>query len=438
MSSCKTLPQDRSPNTLSVCLIVRDEEQNLAECLKSVHDFADEIVVVDTGSTDNTVIIAESLGAKVIHSEWINDFSYARNVSLDQATGSWILWLDADDRVPLSEGKKISMLKKNLPDRAFYMRIRNIRSGGFGEQWLQLRMFPNHPEIRFERKVHEQVVFSIQRLHFPLARVDIRIDHVGYLDGRQQKKKALRNREILLAHLAQYRHDPAYLSALGDSFYISGEFSSAVEWYEKVLGIPEGIKKQRDVYLQAYTSIALCYQNLGDFQAALGWVENCLLKNPEKIDTLFLAAEINEKTGDWGKAVDFYKRVMTAPAVLNSYAVDSEGLKARALVRLGKLCRGNGQTENAEKYYRECIDKFPRVLNCYYDLGDLLMEKGNYAEAENYFRQAIGLRPGDPRGYLRLAKALAFSGRAQEAAASLEEMKRVLPRVPQKEFGPPV
>jgi len=129
MSSCKTLPQDPSPNTLSVCLIVRDEEQNLAECLKSVRDFADEIVVVDTGSTDNTVIIAESLGAKVIHSEWINDFSYARNVSLDQATGSWILWLDADDRVPLSEGKKISMLKKNLPDRAFYMRIRNIRSG---------------------------------------------------------------------------------------------------------------------------------------------------------------------------------------------------------------------------------------------------------------------------------------------------------------------
>ncbi|MCX5911893.1 MAG: glycosyltransferase, partial [Deltaproteobacteria bacterium] len=326
MSSRKNHPQDRPPNTLSVCMIVKNEEHHLGDCLKSAQGFADEIVVVDTGSTDNTVKIANSFGAKVIHSNWRNDFSYSRNISLDQATCRWILWLDADDRVPLSEGKKINTLKTSPTDRAFYLRIRNVRPGGFGEQWFQLRMFPNHPEIRFERKVHEQIVFSIHKLHFTLIREDICIDHVGYMDGIQQKTKALRNRDILMAHLPHYREDPAYVSALGDSFYINGDFSGAIEWYKKVLEIPEGVEKQRDVYLQAYTSIALCYQNLGDSHTAFDWIEKSLAANPKKIDSLFLAAEIKEKNGDWEDAVEFYKHVVTTPSALNSYAIDSEGL----------------------------------------------------------------------------------------------------------------
>jgi glycosyltransferase involved in cell wall biosynthesis len=432
----KALPQVRPPNTLSVCLIVRDEEQNLADCLKSVRDFADEIVVVDTGSTDGTVAVAERFSAKVITSRWIEDFSYSRNISLDHAACRWILWLDADDRVPLSEGQKIALLKKSPPDRAFYMRIRNVRPGGFGEQWFQLRMFPNHPRIRFERKAHEQVVFSIQRLHLPLIKENIRIDHVGYQNRLQQKKKALRNRNILLADLSRHREDPAYMSALGDSFFISGEFPEARDWYIKVLEIPEGSRKQRDVCLQAYTSIALCCQKLGDYQSASEWIEKGLEADPGKIDNLFLAAEIKEKTGDWQKAVGYYQRAANAPSIMNSYALDSEGLKARALVRLGTLCKENGQEDQAEKYFREGIEKYPQVINCYHALGDLLTEKGKYPEAESFFRRAIDLRRGNPKGYMGLAKTLACAGRLSEAAKTLEEAKKILGGISQKEKSP--
>lgn len=155
--------------------------------------------------------------------------------------------------------------------------------------------------------------------------------------------------------------------------------------------------------------------------------------DPGKIDNLFLAAEIKEKTGDWQKAVEYYERAATAPSVLNSYALDSEGLKARALVRLGTLCKGNGQEEHAAKYFRQCLGKYPQVINCYYALGDLLTEKGKYAEAEALFRRAINLRRGDPKGYVGLAKTLACSGRLPE---TLEEAKKILARIRQKEKSP--
>ena len=84
---------------LSVCMIVRDEERNLPRCLKSVKSIADEIIVVDTGSQDNTVLVAKELGADVYYFEWCDDFAAARNESLKHATGDWIFQIDADEEL---------------------------------------------------------------------------------------------------------------------------------------------------------------------------------------------------------------------------------------------------------------------------------------------------------------------------------------------------
>ncbi len=85
--------------TLSLCMIVKNEEKHLARCLSSVKDVADEIVIVDTGSTDKTIEIAESFSAKIFHFDWVNDFSAARNFALSKCTGDWILYLDADEEL---------------------------------------------------------------------------------------------------------------------------------------------------------------------------------------------------------------------------------------------------------------------------------------------------------------------------------------------------
>src|SRR5579862_9526082 len=100
-----------TPVSLSVCMIVRDEEENLARCLESVKPIADEIVVVDTGSTDATVQIAESFGAKIGHFEWCADFAAARNAAIELATSKWVLSIDADEWLPTETQQRIRAFK---------------------------------------------------------------------------------------------------------------------------------------------------------------------------------------------------------------------------------------------------------------------------------------------------------------------------------------
>ena len=419
---------DRPPKTLSVCMIVKNEERNIGDCLETVKDFADQIVVVDTGSTDGTVEIAEKYGAKAIRSDWRGDFSYSRNISLDHADSQWILWLDADDRIPPTEAEKFKKLKTAPPDRAFYLRIRNVLPGGFGEQWYQLRMFPNHPEIRFERKVHEQVAFAIRRLKIPVFREDVRIDHVGYETPELKRQKAIRNREILLGDLARYRQDPAYVGSIGDSFFITEDFEAAIQWYQKVLEIPMGERRQPDIFGQIPTSIALSYQRIGDWENARRWIEKAIRDSPQKIDSLFLAAGLREKMGDLAGAAALYERIIQVPASHTTYAADLEGLKARSLVFLGKIHAKREMYNEAELALRTCIERYPQVLNSYYELGDLFLKRGKLREAADLFACSIKRSPrGDCKAYFGLAKALAMMGQMGEATEVLEEARKLYP-----------
>ena len=419
---------DWPPNTLSVCMIVKNEEKNVGGCLETVKDFADQVVMVDTGSTDRTVEIAEKYGFEVIRSDWRGDFSYSRNISLDHATSRWVLWLDADDRVPLSEAEKFKGLKTAPPDRAFYLKVRNVRPGGFGEQWYQLRMFPNHPEIRFERKVHEQVGFTIKKLKMSAFRVDVHIDHIGYDNPEVKRQKALRNREILLAEFPRYRRDPAYVSSIGDSYFLTEDFEAAIQWYQRVLEIPDGERKQPDIFRQMPTSIALSYERLGDWGNAHQWIEKAIQASPQKIDSLFLAAELREKMGNPAGAAALYERITQIPANYTSYAADLDGLKARSLILLGKIYRKGEMFDEAEKAFRMCIERYPQVLNSYSELGDLLLKQGKLREAADLFIGSIKRhRGGDSKTYFGLAKALALMGQLDEAARVLEEAKTLYP-----------
>lgn len=107
---------------LSLCMIVKNEEKHLARCLSSVKDAADEIVIVDTGSSDKTIEIAESFGSKIFHFNWINDFSAARNYSLSKCSSDWILYLDADEQLNPDSVDEINRLKKSQP-AAVYCKV---------------------------------------------------------------------------------------------------------------------------------------------------------------------------------------------------------------------------------------------------------------------------------------------------------------------------
>lgn len=186
---------------ISACTIAKNEEKNIGRSIESYKDYVDEIIIVDTGSTDRTVEIAESLGAKVIHFEWINDFSAAKNCALNAATGDWILFLDADEWIKDDGASKLqTVINRAITNgfNAISLRMLNLDDdGSVTETNSSLRLFVNEPNIRYIRKIHEYLLNS--KTGKPLASMkvdDVLLNHSGYADS-VSKTKINRNKELL-------------------------------------------------------------------------------------------------------------------------------------------------------------------------------------------------------------------------------------------------
>ena len=156
-------------STLSICMIVKNEEKHLTKCLSSVKDIADEIVVVDTGSTDTTLHIAREFNSSIFHFKWNNDFASARNFALSKCQSDWILYLDADEELnnnSIDEIQKI--IHGNLV--AFNCIVKSLTANvsKFGLMKYP-RLFPNDKRIKFEGKVHEQIPVSYTHLTLPTS-----------------------------------------------------------------------------------------------------------------------------------------------------------------------------------------------------------------------------------------------------------------------------
>ncbi|MGL4800955.1 MULTISPECIES: glycosyltransferase [Peptostreptococcaceae] len=238
-------------NTLSLCMIVKNEEKNLARCLSSVASIVDEIIIVDTGSTDNTVSIAKSYGAKVYYHKWENDFSLARNVSLEKATKNWVLFLDADEELDHEEAIRLkNILQLNSRLEAFHLRLVNIISNTNIGDAIVLRVFKNKQKYRFEGRMHEQIVKSIERNNPPgcIGATDVKINHYGYdpeLADIEQKQK--RNLDLLNSYPEDQRDGYFYYS-LGNEYARLNEHDKALKTYYKALSIPLN-KDERPVYM---------------------------------------------------------------------------------------------------------------------------------------------------------------------------------------------
>jgi len=197
--------REKNRSTLSLCMIVKNEQANLVRCLSSVKAVVDEIIVVDTGSTDRTRDIAAAFGAKVFEVPWRDDFSEARNVSLEKATGKWILVLDADEVISPDDFVKLRNLTSAAGGRAdgFILTTRNYSNTMTTEGWVpndgsyvneeagpgwypsrKTRLFRNDPRIRFKGAVHELVEDSMRRHKLKIRSSDIPVHHYGTMTKR--------------------------------------------------------------------------------------------------------------------------------------------------------------------------------------------------------------------------------------------------------------
>jgi glycosyltransferase involved in cell wall biosynthesis len=232
------LPAAAADPALSVCMIVKDEANHMEEALANFQAFADEIIVVDTGSSDETKAIAYRFTPFVFDFEWCDDFSAARNYSLAMAHGRYILWLDADDRLTRENREKVNMLKSYFDDRtAFYLLLQDHGALGPSGFCHQLRCFPRKEEVRFRGRLHEQVYSSIAEAGLRTTKTDIVIDHHGYADPALFARKMRRNLALLERERAEGCEDERIL------------FSLAVT-YERLNRNPEAMKAMEDALLR--------------------------------------------------------------------------------------------------------------------------------------------------------------------------------------------
>jgi tetratricopeptide (TPR) repeat protein len=225
-------PRPEQPR-LSVCLIVKNEEQFLARCLASIKDVATQIVVVDTGSTDRTVEIAKQFGAEVHSFAWNDDFSAARNAALERATGDWVLSLDADEEL-LPEHKET--LRREMQDAgAMAFRLPIIDKGREDEGCSFVpRLFRNAPGLFFLGRVHEQVFSSVQvraqewNLKHDLGKTTLL--HHGYQkEVVASRNKVERNLRLLELAVKELPNDPNLLMNLGSELMRAGKAQEGLE-----------------------------------------------------------------------------------------------------------------------------------------------------------------------------------------------------------------
>ena len=201
----------KSP-TISLCMIVKNEEKHLSGCLDSVRGMVEQVVIVDTGSTDRTVEIARSHGAAVFFFPWCNDFSAARNESLRHATGEWILWLDADERLNCVGTAHCLLENASSPDiDAYWVPIRSPKPNEGYDFHYAIRFFRNFPGIHFVGEVHEFVDPFLLERGANIVRAQFVIEHLGYaIDSLKMEEKLQRNM-LLLRKSFERDPDNAYI-----------------------------------------------------------------------------------------------------------------------------------------------------------------------------------------------------------------------------------
>jgi len=283
----------REKPKLSVCMIVRDEEKSLPRCLKSVKGVADELVILDTGSEDNTISIAKNFGASIFHFAWSDDYAAARNEALKHVTGDWILQIDADEELPDSS---VYILKKAVLNPwclLYVMTCHEIHEDKEYQRFSPVpRLFRNHPSINYSRPYHEMVNASVRRImrtepRWQEKRIpDLIIHHYGYPTSDVLRKKSSFALRIMKSYIEENPGDSYILLMLGELYYRLGHYDETIVCIEEaktLISFPDfgpGLDPYSDLPSElppwfnyvlgcSYYRKELYYEAIGEFETVL-------------------------------------------------------------------------------------------------------------------------------------------------------------------------
>jgi tetratricopeptide (TPR) repeat protein len=423
---------ERKAILVSLCMIVRDNAGTLEACLRSIRPWVDEMVVVDTGSRDDTPRIAERLGTRVFHFPWCDDFSAARNESLRHARGQWIFWMDSDDTIDLDCGRKLRELVTGPTDASVLGYVMQVHCPGPGEGGRadvtvvdHVKLFRNLPALRFEGRIHEQILPAIRRADGKTAWTDLFVTHSGYdhtPEGQEKKKE----RDLRLLHLehGERGEHPFTLFNLGMTYADVGRHREAVDYLKRSIAhSTPGESHLR----KAYALLVSAHAQLGEREAARVACAEGLRLFPEDAELRFRRAILLHESGRLQEAADTYLTLLGQETARYFTSVDPgiRGFKARQ--NLAVVYADLGDLARAEEQWRQVVAEVPRYRQGWRGLAEVLLRQGR---ADEVLALAERL-PGDGalRGEAALLRGQVAAARGDQEAAR-RELRRAAAECP--------
>ena len=373
-------------------MIVKNEEACLPDCLRSVQSLVDEMIVVDTGSSDKTVEIAGSFGAEVVHYPWNNDFAEARNVSLRHATGDWILVLDADEAVAPEDLARIRQLVQD-PDVTGYKLVQRTYSNATTmAEWLAVehpcpeargcsgytpspyvRLFRRDRDIYFEGKVHEIVEYTISKMGGRIVETDIPIHHYGYISDSD----SARRKERLYRGIVE-EMEAGSGSAEARSYLYKGIGCIELKEYEDAMVFLKKAETLAPQNAMILFNLGLCTDAQGRSDEAVHYYHLVLAYDPGHVGAYNNLAAVLTREGRLADAEVLYRTAL-------KYNPDHYILHYNLAIFL----KNQGRNDEAIAEFQKTLSINPEVAEAHLSSGVLFFKKGDYARARDSFKRVL-------------------------------------------------
>ena len=421
---------------ISLCMIARNEERFLGECLARARDAVDEIVLVDTGSTDRTVAIAESFGARVLHEPWQDDFAAPRNTALRAATGDWILVLDADEFVQPGGCERIRELAESVVASGYHLHFTNHYGHGKTLGVMMVRLFRNLPGVEYQGVIHEQVTPSLTRLATPLGLVlsagDVEVEHHGYTDEvMDQRGKNERNERLFRKQLASNPDDVYAHYKYGDFLRrLPGRSADARRLLDRCLELildgPPSLPRELPYAGEVAALCALEAARAGDNERARRVLDVGLRRFLATPNLHYLAASLALAEGRAEDAILHYRRCLAYRGQVLVVPIQDGITSHVSLCGIAQAWLLRGERTRAERLLQQAIALEPGYEVAHLALSKLWFERGDLGRALGVLTDFLAAHPNSPGACQQMTLLLHRLGRSVEAMRMGEHAVRLL------------
>lgn len=377
-------------------MIVCDEAHQLADCFDSVRGVVDEIVVVDTGSEDDTVATARKLGARVYHFPWCDDFAAARNESLRHARGDWVLCLDADERLLASSREEVRRCVTQTGLTYFSVLIESPGPEGRPGHLNRVhRLFRRVPEARFTGRVHEQIAPSLSGPAHRAGESSIRIRHTGYAQpAEEMARKRARNQRLLERQIVDDPGNFYWYFCLAQLHLQSGRDRVALASLKQALmrgPIPN------DTLCAIWNNMAEIHLRLGEPEQAAAFARRALELVPNQVMAHLLLYQIHAAAGDRQKQIRSLEAAadrLNRPESLASGTITEAAVEPAAVqLALARLYLREGRVAQARKTYERLLKNEPENVAALCGLARCHLSEARDADAEALLQAALQAEP---------------------------------------------